>query len=398
MRTNCGLRTVVKILEIFYEVLGGKCGKIPCYNTVENWMKKLGLSVYENDRKPCPGKKYALVIDESIMINSEKLLLLLGIPADHQGRPIRHDDVTVVGMEVGRSFSGDDIKDRIETFTEGFDEKPEYVINDQGHNLLNGVAKAGIPQHIDISHAMGTCLKQIYGKEADFLELTKLLGEIRLQYHLTDKAYLLQPNMRSIARFMNMSSWVEWGEKMLGCFSNLPKNIQEAYSFIPKNKNLLDELAVGINAIRHVEEICKNKGFNLETYKECRHYIIHNVLCKSSNNRGLMLGCRMIEYFRKEASLLTGSVLQNDNLSSDIIESDFGIFKSKKSPNKLYGITSFALIIPLYPKLVNKSVTELFDFKERMVNVKLKDIDAWSKDHMSTNWVTERTKALKSVG
>lgn len=91
-------------------------------------------------------------------------------------------------MEVGKSFSGDDIKDRIETFTEGFDEKPEYIINDQGHNLLDGVAKASIPQHIDISHAMGTCLKQIYGKEADFLELTKLLGEIRLQYHLTDKA------------------------------------------------------------------------------------------------------------------------------------------------------------------------------------------------------------------
>ena len=119
---------------------------------------------------------------------------------------------------------------------------------------------------------------------------------------------------------------------------------------------------------------------------------------QASNNRGLMLGCRMIEYFRKEASLLTGSVLQNDNLSSDIIESDFGIFKSKKSPNKLYGITSFALIIPLYPKLVNKSVTELFNFKERMVNVKLKDINTWSKEHMSTNWVTKRTKTLKSVG
>ena len=68
-----------------------------------------------------------------------------------------------------------------------------------------------------------------------------------------------------------------------------------------------------------------------------------------------MLGNRMIEYFNKEASLLTGSVLQKDNLSSDIIESDFGIFKCKKSPNKLYGITPFALIIPLYPKLVNKS-------------------------------------------
>lgn len=64
MRTNCGLRTVVKILEMFYEVIEGKCGKVPCYNTVENWMKKLGLSVYENERKPTekksPNKLYGI--------------------------------------------------------------------------------------------------------------------------------------------------------------------------------------------------------------------------------------------------------------------------------------------------------------------------------------------------
>lgn len=38
------------------------------------------------------------------------------------------------------------------------------------------------------------------------------------------------------------------------------------------------------------------------------------------------------------------------------------------------------------------------DFKERLCNVKLKDIDAFAKKHMSINWVTERTKQLKNVG
>ena len=396
VRTNCGLRTVVKILEIFYEVLEGKCGKVPCYNTVENWMKKLGLSVYENDRKPCPGKKYALVIDESIMINSEKLLLLLGIPAEHQGRPVKHEDVTVVGMEVGKAFTGNDIKEHIEKSTKDLDGKPEYIVNDQGHNLTNGVSQTGISQHIDISHAMGTCLKKAYGKQADFVEFTQLLGDTRLKYHLTDKAYLLQPNMRSIARFMNMSSWVEWGEKMLACHKNLPEKMQEAYSFVPENKELLDELAVAVDAVRYVEDVCKNEGFNIGTCRKCKQYILRNVI-GNANNRRAMLGIRMMEYFKQEEALLIDD-MQNDNISSDIIESDFGIFKGKKSPNKLYGITPFVLIIPLYPKLVNKSTTEMFNFKERLVNVKLKDVDAWSKKHMSTNWVTERTKTLRNVG
>ena len=46
MRTPCGLRTVVTILEIFTELLGDAFGKTPCYNTVENWVKKHVLSVY----------------------------------------------------------------------------------------------------------------------------------------------------------------------------------------------------------------------------------------------------------------------------------------------------------------------------------------------------------------
>ena len=69
----------------------------------------------------------------------------------------------------------------------------------------------------------------------------------------------------------------------------------------------------------------------------------------------------------------------------------------KKSPNKLYGVTSFVLTIPLYPKVSNESVTKTINFKERIVNVKLKDISTWSTEHLSKNWVTERTKTLRKV-
>lgn len=41
---------------------------------------------------------------------------------------------------------------------------------------------------------------------------------------------------------MNLSSWVDWGNKMLECFDNLPKNMQEAYAFILDYKELLVEL------------------------------------------------------------------------------------------------------------------------------------------------------------
>lgn len=61
MRTGCGLRTVVKILEVF----------------------------------------------------SEKLLLALAIPSEHQDLPVKHEDVTVLNMTVGANFKGEDIENKI---------------------------------------------------------------------------------------------------------------------------------------------------------------------------------------------------------------------------------------------------------------------------------------------
>ena len=214
MRTPCGLRTVVTVLETFAELLGDAFGKVPCYNTVENWVKKLGLSVYQDDQ-PCKDKKFAMVVDESIAINGQKLLLTLGIPSEHQGRPLRHADVTVLDMSVSKGFNGDDVQGRIEAAEKSAGNAPDYIISDNGHNLVKGITGSGHVRHADISHSMGVILKKVYEKQSDFVELTTLLGKKRLQYHLTDKAYLLSPNMRAMSRFMNMSSWVSWGNEML---------------------------------------------------------------------------------------------------------------------------------------------------------------------------------------
>ena len=41
VRTGCGLRTVISIIRIFEEVIGDPLGKLPCYNSVANWVRKL---------------------------------------------------------------------------------------------------------------------------------------------------------------------------------------------------------------------------------------------------------------------------------------------------------------------------------------------------------------------
>ena len=391
--TGCGLRSVIKILSFHEKVLGEPFGKVPCYNTVANWVRKLGLSVYEEDAPK--DRKHAYIIDESIMINKEKLLLVLGATAEHTGKPLNHEDVTVLGMHVGECFKRDDVKEAVEKASEKTGSSPEYGISDGAHNLVGGFRDIGVDHHLDISHTLGNCMKHVYGKDPEFMELTEKLGKVRLQYHLTDKAWLLPPNMRAMARFMNLREWVTWAQKMLGCLDSLDDGLKDAYSFILQYRELIEELGVCVDSVEYLETLCKSEGFGLRTNALCRHHIIVN-LVGNANNRRACVGLEMLDYFRRQAALLNGT-RQIHNISSDIIESEFGILKAKVSPNKLNGFTPMVLILPLYPKISVYSDAKKQDFKERLANVKLKDIDLWAKENLSPNRVALRSRTLNKV-
>ena len=70
-------------MSVFNEEFG--IAGMVSHTTVSDWMKTAGLAFYKEacgeirDSK----SKYAFVIDESITIGSQKLLLVLAIPSEH---------------------------------------------------------------------------------------------------------------------------------------------------------------------------------------------------------------------------------------------------------------------------------------------------------------------------
>ena len=62
--------------------MGGMFGKVPAYTSIGYWAQELGLSVYKESCSLFKDKRYALIIDESMMIGSENLLLTLAVSAD----------------------------------------------------------------------------------------------------------------------------------------------------------------------------------------------------------------------------------------------------------------------------------------------------------------------------
>jgi hypothetical protein len=78
-------------------------------------------------------------------------------------------------------------------------------------------------------------LERVYKKEADFQELSNNVQLARFKYNMQDVAYVHPPSQRSIARFMNMSKWIDWISRMQYLYHTLRDDIKSIYAFIPHN-------------------------------------------------------------------------------------------------------------------------------------------------------------------
>ena len=96
--------------------------------------------------------------------------------------------------------------------------------------------------------------------------------------------------------------------------------------------------------------------------------------------------------------MLIGTKVTAHNNSSDIIESLFGKYKARKSPNKLYGITSHVLFMPIYTALRDKKQARSFNFKAALEEKRIGHIDFWAKENLSPNLVQMRTKRFQKAG
>lgn len=386
------MRQVVKTLDVINDLFGGVLGKIPCYNTIGDWVKKCGLKVYETSGDSFQDTNYAQIVDESMMIGSEKLLLTLGVPAKHKGRPLNANDVNILDIAIESSWNGEAVGKRLKAASEKVGHDPLYVISDNASIMKKGARCAGYEHQCDISHSLGMFLERTYKNAPDFKSYTKQMAESKVKWSMKKIAYLLPPKQRTIARFINISEWVKWSTKMLNVYHTLQADEQAVFSFVPENELLIKELS-GVSAcVRSIENICKNKGLSKETVTKCLQEIIKYLMC--GNRRMIELGVTIFKFLHDETKIVESNTANNN--SSDIIESIFGKYKARKSPNKLNGVTPFILFLPLYTKL-GKNAKNKFDFKAALEDTRMKQINDWKKENLTPNLVQMRINCLKKV-
>lgn len=370
--------------------MGDMFGQVPAYTTIGYWAQELGLSVYKESCSLFNNKRYALIIDESMMIGSEKLLLTLAVSADNEGHVITEKDIVIVDISIAKSWNGNTIKDVLKKVSEKIGHDPEYVISDNAVTIGKAVRDAGYKHHLDISHSLGMFLERAYKNEPDFQELSKKVSDARTKYNMQEVAFIQPPSQRSIARFMNMSKWIEWASRMQFVYHTLQEDIKSIYEFIPQNASLVDELSEVMSCINTIEKDIKSNGISHESAARCKDLV--KVALMLGNDRQQKIGAYILDYFDRETSFMDKEEFHN--ASSDAIESTFGVTKARKSDDKLAGVTPIILMIPLRLSLSTKTRRVNFNFKERLEIGRHRHIKEWTDANLSPNLVIKRRKTI----
>lgn len=337
---------------------------------------------------------YAAIVDESMMIGEEKLLFTVGVPALHQERPLRSNDAHILDIAVDRSWNGEGVKKHLEITAEKVGHSPSYVISDNASIMKKGIREAEMNHQRDISHSLGMYLERTYKDETDFKNFTKLMSQTKAKYNMTKFAYLLPPTQRTIARFINLSSWVKWASKMLMNSHLLNDEEKKVFSFIPINASLIEELNEVVGSIEKIEHICKQNGLSKNSICECQRVMKLSLF--KGNSRMIRLAEEINTFLKQESKILSKELPVHNN-SSDIIESLFGKYKERKSPNKLYGVTSQVLFIPLYTRLADPIIAKSYDFKKALEEMRMDNLIDWANENLTQNLVTKRMHLLQKV-
>ena len=377
---GCSPREAAKCIEVLNFMLHGALGKKPCHTTIRTWLEKLGLDTLKH-KNTSLDKAYAIIMDASISVNKQQMLLALKVPADHTGKPLTHSDEEVVGMAVSDSWTSDEVAAFGKEIINEQKHAPEYFITDNGGNLKKAIEQLGIAHHKDISHTLAMFLKQVYDKDPEFIEFKRLVGQTK-HLALSSVAYLMPSKQRSIARFMNLFQTIDWATKILQNFSKLNTLEQYHFSFIPRNASLVEELSEVLSSYADIMRICKQDGLSKENVDRCKSILKQRLLAGSARER--LIHAKVLDYLDRESLLLTHEHPVH-NITSDLIESEFGIFKAAMPSNKVCGFTASVLYIPIRAKLGTLSNAHELNIGEIMKRQTVGKVKSWKDKNLRQN-------------
>ena len=192
----------------------------PCFSTIRMWLLRLGH--YNLTRPLDKTKSWLWLLDHTIQIGTQKILVILGCPIDDVPfgqRALQLSDLQLVALAPMEKSNGALVETELENAAQRTG-VPRLIVSDQGSDLRKGIAdylefRPGAAHVPDAAHYGANLLEHAWDKQPRWQQFIEELQGTSSKLRQTQSAYLLAPRMRSKARFMNVDAQLQFAGRVL---------------------------------------------------------------------------------------------------------------------------------------------------------------------------------------
>ena len=400
-------RTVSKSLQITLEALGIST-PIPDRETIMRWTKRLGVDRLKQNQTLDRWKSHddvIWIVDHSNQIGTQKALVILAIPASElppEGQTLSLDALEVILIEPGDSWTRDDMRRVYRTLAEKVG-SPRFVLCDAAVELRETVDVLGDESHEvivlrDFKHFAANRFESIIGRSARFQAFVAKIGTTRCRIQQTDLAHLNPPALKTKSRFMNIAPVISWAGMVLGVLDD-PSAEEACVGDVEKLRDRLGWLTDFRDDIASWRRCCEVIGWALawiNTQGLNRHsgeaFSAHLAQLREEHcERSDQLSDSLVDHVESSGAMLAEG--ERSWLSSEAIESAFGLLKRREGQQSRSGFTG---LIATLPTLLCKWSPS--DVRTALQRTSTKETRQWIQDKVGPTLWAKRTRAFRRFG
>lgn len=397
-----GLRASVKALTIVLDWLSIS-GKIPDWTSVRTWLCRLGVDAIKHARER--HDDWICFADHSNQIGKEKVLAILGVRACHlppPGQTLCHQHVRILSLVPGTQWKREDVAEQYHALSKEIG-TPKMLLTDGAVELresAQALEKDGKKPILlrDLKHFAANALERMIGNTEAFKTVTTFLGRTRSAIQQTELSHFTPPSQKSKARFMNLSATLRWCEMVLWQLDHPASEARQGITVQRMEEKLgwLRTYRTEIAQWRQIDGVISESLRFINTqglYQGASSdlQLQLDVLCQSSGRhceQSGQMARTLIEFVSSSESQL--AVGDRGWLSTEILESAFGMYKSVEGQHSKGGFTS--LLASFGALLQDCSAAEV---RESFGRTSVQDMKQWVEVNLGKTLASKKQSAYR---
>lgn len=388
------MRAVPKTIHIIFSQFPAiKNQAIPSYKSVTRWLTQVGLCKLNRIKQQA--KDWALIIDHSVQIGTDKLLVILGLRLSKlPKRALTLEDVEVITMKIHKSSGEKSIYEALDNAEKKVG-KVAMVCGDDGPDIRKGTAlfcknhKAG--RVFDITHKIGVFLKRFLEKDLKWREFTRMAAETKKKMQQTKGAHFAPPNQRAKSRFLNIEVLVSWAVDIVVALQNTKSPdgplLEEHCGWVREYSELIEQLKQMVLISQKTRHHIREEGISAETGSRIEELLEESMALLNFNKKACEYAGMLIDFCHKQSKMIpAGEVWLG---SSEVIESLFGKLKNLERDQSKAGFTALVLGAAA---CVGK--TDIKTVSTALEKVKQVDVNDWIRKQIGQTLLSKKRNLL----